>query len=119
MAVETTQQLKGTLLCKGPGLGPSSHLRWVTTVIPAPGDMIPSEYLYAHGNLYARGAQKLCRHSCLSGPPSLVHLTLFSFSVSFHFLFLFCFLRELDNVSLCSHGWPRTHYVDEAGLDLW
>jgi hypothetical protein len=34
-------------------------------------------------------------------------------------LFLFvCFLFFRDRVSLCSPGYPGTHYVDQAGLEL-
>jgi hypothetical protein len=31
--------------------------------------------------------------------------------------FLFCFDFR-DRVSLCSYGCPRTHHVDQAGLEL-
>jgi hypothetical protein len=31
---------------------------------------------------------------------------------------LFCFLFFRDRVSLCSPGCPRTHFVDQAGLEL-
>jgi hypothetical protein len=35
------------------------------------------------------------------------------------FGFLFCFVFGFcDKVSLCSHGCPGTHYVDQAGLEL-
>ena len=43
---------------------------------------------------------------------------------SFGFLFcfvLFCFVLFLffwDRVSLCSPGWPGTHFVDQGGLEL-
>jgi hypothetical protein len=38
-------------------------------------------------------------------------------------LFLFCFVLFLffvfwDKVSLYSPGWPGTHFVDQAGLEL-
>jgi hypothetical protein len=36
----------------------------------------------------------------------------------FFFFFFFFFLVFRDRVSLYSPGWPRTHFVDQAGLEL-
>jgi hypothetical protein len=49
------------------------------------------------------------------------HLSLFtihSFFWVFFFLSFFFFLVFRDRVSLCSPGCPRTHFVDQAGLEL-
>jgi hypothetical protein len=48
-------------------------------------------------------------------PIKLAEENRISFFVGF-FVVLFCFLR--DKVSLCSPGSPRTHSVDQAGLEL-
>ena len=37
---------------------------------------------------------------------------------SFFFVCLFLFLFFRDRVSLCSPGYPGTHFVDQAGLKL-
>jgi hypothetical protein len=44
----------------------------------------------------------------------LIHLS----SPSFNFVFVFVFLVFRDRVSLYSPGCPRTHFVDQAGLEL-
>jgi hypothetical protein len=35
-----------------------------------------------------------------------------------HLFFVWLFLVFRDRVSLCSPGWPGTHSVDQAGLEL-
>ena len=42
----------------------------------------------------------------------------FFFLFFFLFFFFFFFLIFRDRVSLCSSGCPRTHSVDQAGLEL-
>jgi hypothetical protein len=50
---------------------------------------------------------------------SFFHTVLFSplYSAFFVCLFVFCFVFR-DRFSLCSPGWPGTHFVDQTGLEL-